>query len=526
MTQFLILFSCLVFTVQSLFPCTNLIVTRGASADSATYLVYLNDGEWLYHLDISPARDHPKGDSLVIESLSGIEHKIHQVEHTYAVIGFLMNEHQLAIGESTFTGREELWDKDQPLKYWELMYLALQRAKTAREAIVVITSLVELYGYGSEGESISIADPNEAWLLEIIGTGGQGNAAWVAIKVPDGSILAHANHSRIGTFPLDDNENCLYSDNVIDLAIENGYFDPDSGRPFKFNEAYDPVNAQKLKYTESRVWSIFRRAAPSLELSADYHRGLSDEAYPLFIKPDKKLSVRDIFSLVRDHYEGTSFDMTRDIAAGPFGNPNRIRPLDWKSDSAIYSFERPVSTYNTAFSYVAQLRKYLPDEIGGVAWYGVDDTYTSCYFPIYCQVTLIPEPYAIGDINNYSSESAWWAFNFAANYANTRYSEIVKDIRFLQSEMEESFIHMQQAVEQAAMSLDKKQRIKFLTTYSDNAGKKVHRNWVELGKFLVMKYNDGYIKDSAYRIRSIGYDQEWLDIVVKNADERYKVYEK
>ena len=496
------------------FGCTNLIVTRGASKDSATYLVYLNDGEWLYHLDKTPPKDHSPGDSLSFTSLSGKTSKIHQVPHTYGIIGFLMNEYQLAIGESTFTGREELWDKDKPLKYWELMRLALLRARNAREAIEVITSLTEVYGYGSEGESISIADPNEAWILEIIGTGGKGGAVWVAIKIPDGSIAAHANHARIGQFPLNDPENCLYSDNIFEIAIERGYYDPEAGVPFRFNEAYDPSDHEKLRYSETRVWSIFRRAAPSRELPPDYHRGKEGSApYPLYIEPDDKLDIRDIFSLVRDHYEGTPYDMTTSMSAGPFGSPNRPRPLGWELQDENYSFERPVSTYNTAFSYVAQLRNYLPDEIGGIAWYGVDDTYTSCYFPLYCQVTDIPGPFASGDINRYSRDNAWWAFNFAANYANLRYRDMVRDIVLVQQEIEGQFFNDQDSIEQYALTLSPSKRLSFLNEYSNVAGRLVHSAWVALGDYLVMKYNDGYVKDSSFYIHTEGYPEDWLKTI-------------
>jgi len=509
---------------SGLLACTNIIVTKGASADSATYLVYLNDGEWLYHLDRTPAEDHSVTDSLSFISMSGKEHKVHQIAHTNAIIGFLINEHQLAIGESTFVGREELWDKNQPLKYWELMRLALLRAKTAREAIKVITSLVEQYGYGSEGESISIADPNEAWLLEIIGTGGKGGAVWVAMKIPDGYITAHANHARIGKFPLDDLENCLYSDNVISLAIEKGYYDPKTGEDFRFNDAYDPLYPAHLKYTETRVWSVFRRVAPSLEFSVDYHRGVKDATpYPLFIKPDKKLKLEDIFSLVRDHYEGTAYDMTKGPTAGPFGNPNRPRPLEWESDGETYSWERPISTYNTAFSCVAQLRNYLPNEIGGILWYGVDDTYTSCYFPIYCSATTISEPFTKGDINSYSTESAWWVFNFAANYANGRYRDMVTDIKKVQQKLEKDFLENQTSVEQQAVQMNMDDRIKFLTTYSDSLGKLVHNKWVELGNYLVTKYNDGYVKDSVNRIQSKAYPDEWLKNIIRQEPEKYLI---
>ena len=504
--------------------CTNLIVTKGASADSATYLVYLNDGEWLYHLDKTAAQNHNTNDSLNYRSISGKEFKIHQVEHTYGIVGFLMNEHQLAIGETTFLGREELWDKDQPLKYWELMRLALLRAKTAREAIEVITSLVETYGYGSEGESFSIADPNEAWLLEMIGSGGKGGAVWVARRIPDGYITAHANHARIGEFPMNDPENCLYSENIISLAIEKGYFNPDSGIPFHFNDVYDPPSTAHLKYTESRVWSIFRRAAPSQNFSSDYHRNKNNaEPYPLFIKPDKKLNLQDVFSLMRDHYEGTGFDMRKDLSAGPSGNPNRPRPLEWEVDENKYSWERPISTYNTAFSYVAQLRNYLPNEIGGICWFGVDDTYTNCYFPIYGCVTEISEPFTKGSINHYSTESAWWAFNFAANFAQIRYNLMVEDIKQVQSFFEDKFTAQQKAVEKAALKLDGEERIQFLTNYSSQAGQQIHNAWVKLGNHLVTNYNDGYVKDSTNRIRAKGYSEEWLKKVVEMEGKRFEM---
>lgn len=506
------------------FPCTNLMVTRGASADSSTYLVYLNDGEWLYHLDLTPAENHDGSDSLTYTSMSGLDFKIHQVPHTYAIVGFLMNEHQLAIGESTFLGREALWNKDSPLKYWELMKLALLRAKTAREAIHVITSLAETYGYGSEGESISIADPNEAWLLEIIGMGEEKGAIWVARKIPDGMITAHANHARIGEFPLDDPENCLYAENVVSFAVENGFYDPASGEPFRFNDAYDPPSPSHLKYTETRVWSIFRRAAPSAGFSAAYHRGNEGaEPYPLCIKPDKKLTTLDVFSLVRDHYEGTPYDMTKGISAGPFGNPNRPRPLEWVDRDTIYSFERPVSTFNTAFSYIAQLRNYLPDEIGGICWYGVDDTYTSCYFPLYCGNYAITEAFTSGDINRYSNESAWWAFNFVANFAQIRYVDMVKDIQKVQKNMEMQFFNFQPAIEQAALKLSGEDRKQFLTNYSVMCGETVHRKWKELGDYLVMKYNDGYIKNQEFNITTHGFPQEWLDLILLYEPDKHKV---
>lgn len=513
------------FLVNFTFPCTNLIVTKGASKDSSTYLVYTNDGEWLYHLDKTPAKDHKPGDSLEFRSRSGAIGKIHQVPHTFAVLGFQMNELQLAIGETTFVGREELWNKSKYLEYWHFMRLALERAKTSREAIQIITSLAEQYGYGSEGESFSIADPDEAWILEMVGTGTGGEGAiWVAVKIPDGYISAHANRARIGEFPLDDPENCMYSENVISFAIEKGYYNPDAGVPFRFNEVYCPPTNEQVKYSEARVWSLFRRAAPSLNLSPDYHRGVSgSERYPLWIKPDQKLSLKEIIGLIRDHYEGTEFDMTKGLDAGPYGSPNRWRPLSWEIDSVTYSWERPVSTYNTAFSYIAQLRSWLPDEIGGIAWFGVDDTYYTCYIPLYCCITEIPEPFTVGDINKYSRNSAWWAFNFVSNFSNLRYSDMIKDIKKVQSGLENQFIAQQDSINNKALTLQGQERIDFLTRYSVKQGYKTHEQWVDLGDYLIMKYNDGYVKDSNYQITSPGYPDSWKKEIIKLYPGKYKI---
>jgi dipeptidase len=506
------------------FSCTNILVSRGATVDSSTFLVYTNDGEWLYHLYASPAKDYPEGDSIIYYSLSGKKYKIPQAQHTYALIGFHMNEFQLSIGETTFLGREELWDKNQPLKYWELMKLALERAKNAREAIEVMTSLAEKYGYGSEGETFSIADPDEAWLLEMNGTGGKGGAVWVARRVPDGYMTAHANHARIGEIPKNDIENCLFSDNIFSFAVENGLYDPASGTEFRFNDVYDPPTPDHLKYSESRVWSIFRRAAPSENYSSEYHRGLSGSApYPLFIKPDKKLKLEDIFQLARDHYEGTPLDMTIDLPAGGFGNPNRPRPLYWEIDSIQYSWERPISSYNTAFSFVAQMRNYLPDEVGGIVWFGEDDTFTTCYFPVYCQSVSIPLSFQIGDINRYSDESAWWLFNFVANLANIRYSDMSKDIRKLQAGIETQFVFQQDAIEKAALSLDKNSRIIFLTNYTITSGNKVCREWKQLGTYLLAKYNDGYIKGPDGSVKEISYPKNWLETIIELESNKYKI---
>ncbi len=296
---------CTVLTIGSgvNYACTSIIVTKGASADGSVMVTYNCDGVFHPILRYTPAADYPPGDSLEIKDWSGnLRGKIAQVEHTYSVVR-LINEHQLVIGETTFDGRQELQNPDALLHYWDLMQLALKRATTAREAIAVITDLVNTYGYRSTGESISIADTEEAWLLEIIGPGpGEDGAVWVAMKIPDGYICAHANKARIREFPLDDPENCIYSDNVISLAIEKGYYHPASGEPFNFQEAYCPTTPRNQRYADARVWSVYRRAAASLNLSADYHRAVEGaEPYPLWVKPDQKLSLSDLFDLNRDH---------------------------------------------------------------------------------------------------------------------------------------------------------------------------------------------------------------------------------
>ncbi len=498
------------------YSCTNILVTPGASRDGSAMIVYLNDGEWIQQLQKYPAADHAPGEWLNVGN-----GKVLQASHTYGRIGFQMNEKQVAIGETTFTGREELWDHDCFLKYWHLMELALDRAASAREAIQVMTSLVEEYGYGSEGESFSIADKNEAWILEMIGSGsGIKGAVWVAVRVPDGMISAHANHSRIGEFPLDDPENCMYSENIISLAIEKNYYNPNAGEPFRFNEVYCPATPATLRYCESRVWSIFNRAAPSLKLSVDYNRGVQGaERYPLFIKPDKKLGVQDVMALVRDHYEGTPMDMTNGLEAGPYGTPNRNRPLTFTVNGQQCSWERPISNVNTAFSFISQSRAWLPDEIGGVMWYSPDDTYTNCYTPFYPSMNTIPDAYAHGDQGRFSWNSAWWAFNFVSNYINLKYSYMIKDVQKVQRELETLALTRQDSVEQAALfafKQDKSKGVKLLEDYSTQTANHVVDEWRRLGQFLITKYIDGYINDEKGPEQSVGYPQDWYDKAIQD----------
>ncbi|MBN2448134.1 MAG: C69 family dipeptidase [Phycisphaerae bacterium] len=510
------------------YACANLLVTPGASADGSAILTYTCDGEFHPHLEYTPAADHDISVPLEIKDWGGeVRGTIKQVPHTYAVVG-LMNEHQLAIVETTFTGREELANPDGLLHYWDMMRLALQRAKTAREAIQVMTDLVAEYGYLSTGESFSIADTREVWILEMIGPGQGGKGAhWVAVRVPDGQISCHANKARIGTFPLDDPANCLYSKDVISFAIESGFYDPKSGEPFSFCEAYCPTNPRNRRYGDARVWSLLRRAAPSLTLSPDYHRDVpGSEPYPLCVEPDKKLTLADVFALMRDHYEGTAIDMTKGVDAGPYGMPNRWRPMDFEVDGQKYMWERPVSTQQTGFSCVTQSRAALPNPIGGVYWYGVDDTYTTCYFPLYCCIDALPESYTVGSLQKFSWDSAWWVFNFVSNIACLKYSYMIEDIRAVQSELEGTFLKLQPAVEHTAVELlktDPDLARRYLTDYCVMHGELVTARWKALGEHLLTKYNDGYIKDAEGQPQDGGYPESWLRDVLKLRPDQFRL---
>ena len=511
--------------------CTNLLVTRGASQDGSVIITYTCDGEFHPRLRYTPAADYDPGTMFELKDWGGkVRGQIKQVAHTYAVVG-LMNEHQLAIAETTFDGRAELENPAGLLHYWDLMQIALQRARTAREAIKVITDLVAEYGYRSTGESISIGDTQEAWILEIIGPGPGGEGAeWVAVRLPDGTISAHANKARIGEFPFDDPDNCLHSDNVISFAVAKGYYDPQSGQPFRFCEAYCPATPKNQRYGDARVWSLFRRAAPSLQLSADYHRAVAGaQPYPLWIKPDKKLAVADVFALMRDHYEGTDIDMTKGVDAGPYGTPNRWRPITWTIDGVEYAWERPISTQQTGFSHVAQSRAWLPDAVGGVYWYGLDDTYFSCYVPLYCGIDALPESYMVGSLNRFSWDSAWWVFNFVANYANLRYADMRTDIQSVQRELEGSFLALQPAVETTAAQLAKSDPAlaqRYLTDYSVTHADLVVKRWRALGEHLIQKYNDGYVQDEKGEAQERGYPDEWLRRVLKERPEQFRLPEK
>ncbi|MEN6325349.1 MAG: C69 family dipeptidase [Syntrophomonas sp.] len=511
--------------------CTNLLVTKEASADGSTLITYAADSHTLYgFLSYIPARKNLPGTMINIFDWDSGKYlgKIPQVRETYQVVGNI-NEFQVAIGETTFGGRSELVDPEGVVDYGSLITITLQRSKTAREAVQIMGRLTEEYGYASSGESFSISDPKEAWIMELIGKGPKNKGAvWVALRIPDGYVSAHANQSRITTFPLNDPLNCLYSKEVTTFAKEKGYFKGED-KDFNFQAAYDPLDFQGLRFCEARVWSLFRRISPSLNISPEFIKGDKNAApLPLWIKPDQKLSARDAMELMRDHYEGTELDMTKDIGAGPFALPYRWVPKIWEYNGEVYFHERAISTQQTGFSLVAQSRAWLPDPIGGILWFGVDDTYSTVYIPIYCSVNKVPEAFSegSGSFNNFSWESAFWVFNAVSNLAYSRYSDIIPEIQTQQRELEGAFAAEIPEIDKMALSLYKKapQAARdYLTDYSCRQGQMTMEKWKNLWETLFVKYMDGNVRDEKGNVQHPPYSESWYKAIVDSTGDRYKV---
>ena len=483
--------------------CTNLIVGKKASADGSVFITYADDLYGKYgSLCHYGAGVYQAGDKLKIYQWSG-EHiylgEIPQVEKTYNVIGNI-NEHQVAIGETTFTGRKELKDTTAILDYGSLIYIALQRAKTAREAIEVMTSLVKEYGYYSTGESFSIADPNEAWIMEMVGKGpGRKGAVWVAVRIPDDCIAAHANQSRIHQFDRNDKENCLYAPDVISFAREKGYF-TGKDKDFSFAKAYSPQTFSRLRACESRVWSFYNRFTDHGDKWLPYILGQDQTPLPLYVKPNRKISLADLQAMMRDHFEGTALDPTKDLGGGAYHSPYRLTN-SFTVDSVDYFCERPISTQQTAWSFVAQLRSYLPDPIGGVFWFATDDANMSVYTPVYCATDRVPECYTetegAADRNTFSFNSSFWVFNWVANQVYPWYDQKINDVRVTQQMLEKTFLQSQAGVEQVAQQLyaeNPKEAIAYLTRYTAQTAQTALETWRKLGEYLIVKYADGAIR--------------------------------
>jgi dipeptidase len=511
--------------------CTSIVVSRGASKNGSVMITYSADAPFMPKLLYIPGGKHQAGELIQVRAWENdrLCGPVKQVAQTYSVVG-LMNEHQLSLGETTTGGRRELRDPNGMLDYDALMLLTLQRAKTAREAIKMVDELAREYGYQSTGETFSIADPNEAWIMELIGKGpGQKGIVWVAARVPEGMITAHANLSRITTFPLNDPENWIYSPDVISFAIEKKFYSTDSQKAFSYRDAYHPgIGASQKRSCAGRVWSIYRRSAQSQNFSDAFFRGKEGvEDYPLFIKPDAPLGVSDVMALMRDHFEGTPYDMTKGLDAGPFGTPYRYRDLPFKVDGANYMWERPISTQQAGFVTVSQSRKGMPDAVGGVTWFTPDDASTSCFTPFYCGITALPAPYVKGDYNHFEWDSAWWVWNMVSNLCYDRWSRIAPDVQAAQSRREADLFKMQPVIEEAAVKLgstDPALMREFLTNYSVSTGEAVFRNWQAVAGSILVKHVDGYVKGpQGGRARGVGYSPEWLKRVVADRPEQFKV---
>lgn len=482
--------------------CTNILVTKGASKDGSTMISYSADSHVLYGaLYFRPAADYPEGAMVKVYDWDGgkFRGEIPQVRHTYQTVGN-MNEHQLSIAETTYGGREELVDPNGIVDYGSLIYMTLQRAKTAREAIKVIDELVQTYGYGSSGESLSIADPNEVWIMEIIGKGeGNKGAVWVALKVPDGYICGHANQARITNFPLNDPENALYSKDVITFAREKGYF-KGKDKDFSFCDAYAPLDFSAMRGCEARVWAAFNMFSDGMNKYLDYAMGHNPKnKMPLWVKPNRKLDISDVAKAMRDHYEGTPMDMTTDVGAGGEQCPYRWRPMNFEVDGEKYVNERAIATQQTGFWYISQSRSHLPDYIGGVNWFGVDDAGTSCLYPVYTCSNTISSYFTeeSGTLLDYSTESAFWIFNRVAQFAYLRYNQVGKTAQEWANKFETKCFEAQPSVEATALELYKSSPEKarqYLTDYSVSRGNELFSLWNKLDKYLMVKFIDGNVK--------------------------------
>lgn len=556
--------------------CTNVIITKGASADGSCMVSYAADSHVLYgELYFKPEKDWKLGDKLRVYDWDSGKYLglIDQVEHTYKTIGN-MNEHQLIIAETTFGGRSELADPNGIMDYGSLIYITLQRAKTAREAIKVMTDLTKQYGYFSEGETFSIIDKNEAWIMEMVGKGKkEKGSVWVARRIPDGFICSHANQSRISTFPLNDPANCLYAPDVISFARENGWYDgPDS--EFSFCDAYCPADFGGLRGCEARAWSAFnilcngwftfydndgnlvtKDAYSYLDFAMGYN---PENKMPLWVKPSKKITMKNVADVMRDHYEGTPMDMTQDIGAGGNALPYRWRPMDFEFNGKTYTNERAIATQQTGFWFVGQARCDYPDVVGGILWFGTDDAATSYLTPIYANTNEVPECFKEGNGNmlSYSPTSSFWMNNRISNACYKMYNIMAPYVRERIDKFENEQMEKVRQIDNQALDLYKKALDgaekrgkkasstydamsdtgksfaavkKFLTKYSVNTAQDMFHDWCKLEETLLVKYIDGNVKaqnpDGSFKhtefsagipdgLTQPGYTDTWKEAVV------------
>ena len=523
--------------------CTNLIAGKKATTDGSVMITYAADSHNLYgELTHTPAAKHAPGAmrKVVEWDTNKPLGEIPQPAETYNVIGN-MNEHQVAIGETTWGGREELQDTtgNSIIDYGSLIQIALERSKTAREAIKTMTDLVAEYGYASEGESFSIADKNEVWVLEMIGKGAEKGAVWIAVRIPDDAISGHANEPRIRKVDFNDTENVMFSPDVISFAREKGYFNG-KDEDFSFADAYSVHDPATRRGCDARVWTYFRRFQPDADKYFAWCNADSDEPMPLYIIPERKVSLEEMQLSMRDHFEGTPYEMTSDIGAGPYHVPYRWRPMEYEVDGKKYLMERAIGTQQTGWSFVSQSRDWLPDPVGGVIWFGTDDTNTSVYMPFYCSMTEVPKQLGHGDINNFSFDSNFWMNNWVANQAYNRYDMMIPDIRKVQGNLENSFQTSRADKDKELVNLYNDGNMEGLQNSVNTEGALLASQatdaYRDLAIYLFVKYMDGNLKktndDGTFQITEYGipaypsfpgYDQRYYDNIVKETGDRFLI---
>ena len=530
------------------FACTNLIVGKDASVDGSVICTYNCDGfGFAGSLRSTPAGRHAPGEKIAIRSWGRgpVRGYVDQVEYTYNVIGYI-NEKQVSIVETTFGGREELQNPEGILDYDSMIHLTLERSASAREAIRVMAGLLAEYGYNATGESLSVCDKNEAWIFEFIGKGpGRKGAVWVAVRIPDDCISAHANICRIRQFPqarkidkklgfYEVEGQSMYAADAISFAREMGYF---SGRDedFSFRDAYCPISFEKVRYADARVWSFFRHHSDPAEMDKylPYINGdfATCDHLPLWIKPVRKVSVRDIMNDMRDHYEGTPLDMTADISAGPWSSPYRPLPMSWESeDGTKYFRERAIGTQQSGFTLVSHLRGWLPDAVGGVMYFNCDDASMVAYVPVYCCVNDVPAPFRPENNlrDTFSEKSAFWMNNFVANMVYPRYSAMIGDLREAQQSLEDFYASEQDSVAAAVAKLTPRETVAYLTQKTASYAEMMMQRWDVLARLLIVKHNDQIMKPSKDgrvvpgRYTEPGYDRSFYEAIGRDTGERYK----
>ena len=525
--------------------CTNFIAAKGATTDGSVFCSYNADDYGMFtKLCHYAAGTHKKGEMReIIDYDTHASHGfIPEAPVTYNVIGNI-NEFQVSIGETTYGGREACVDTTGQIDYGSLMYLALQRAKTAREAIGVMTSLAEKYGYNSEGETFTICDPNEAWIMEMQGCGGdkKQKVVWVAVRIPDNAICAHANCSRIGRL-ADYNTEVLHSKNVISFAKQKGWF-KGKDKDFSWKGAYSEIGFGERRWCEARVWSFFNHFK-DMSRWLPWAEGKQKDAedMPLWIVPNRKLSLADIEACMRDHYEGTPFALDNDIAQGDWAMPYRPTPLEYEVDGKKYFNERPTSTQQTGFSYISQLRSYMPREIGGVTWWGNDDGNMIAYVPIYCGNTVQPECFNTpgADAVTFSDKNAYWVCNWVSNMVYPRYSQMFPALKAVRDSLDRSWQAEQPGIEKRAEDLyktNKAEALKLLNEYSNRKAADMLSRWKQLAIYLIVKYNDMAVKpekDGKFErtatgigvpVKRPGYTDYMRHELIRQTGDRFKVPE-